>query len=86
MYQTNYIVIPKDYWTTTTNGEVMLEYEEVAQLKIQIKRHNALIEYLEKIRLISMQALEAINESGVVAIAEQAISELEELKSNPSGQ
>ena len=33
-----------------------------------------------------MQALEAINESGVVAIAEQALSELKELKSNPSGQ
>ena len=85
MSQTNYIIVPEDYWTTT-NGEVMLEYEEVAQLKIQINRQDSIIEYLEKVKLISMQALEAINESGVVAIAEQALSELEELKSNPSGQ
>ena len=63
----------------------MLEYEEMAQLKIQIARQDALIAYLEKIRLVAIQALEAIEESGVANIAGQAMEELRDLEKLPNG-
>ena len=85
MYQTNYVVIPKDYWTTTINGDGMLEYEEIAQLRIAMRTQDERIKYLDRIRLVAMQALEAIKESGVASIANQALNELEELKKRPNG-
>jgi len=83
MYQ---IKIKKDFWeTTTTYGDVMYEYEEKAQHQIEINKLNEAVFRLEKVRLIAIQALEAIKESGVVSIADQALAELNELKKRPNG-
>ena len=83
MYQIN---ISKNYWnTTTTYGEIMYEYEEKAQHQMEIEKLSSIVNQLEKVRLIATQALEAIKESGVASIAEQALAQLEELKKRPNG-
>ena len=63
----------------------MYEYEEKAQHQIEINKLNEAVFRLEKVRLIAIQALEAIKESGVVSIADQALAELNELKKRPNG-
>ena len=80
------IDIPENYWvSTTTSGDVMLEYEEVATLRMEQTRLNARLNELEKIRIIAKNALEAIEDSGLASIATLSLKEIREIEKRPNG-
>ena len=79
------IKIPKKYWDSSTSyGDVMLEYEEIASLKMERTRLNAKLEELERIRLIAKTALEAIDESGLASIAKLSLEEIKRVEKHPN--
>ena len=84
---TNYgnIRIPENYWNSSKkNGVYMLEYEEIANMQIQLNKQNALIKNLERIKFIAINALEAIEDSGSTSIANLAMEEIKNVEKFPN--
>ena len=62
----------------------MLEYEEIANMQIQLNKQNALIKNLERIKFIAINALEAIEDSGSTSIANLAMEEIKNVEKFPN--